>query len=193
MPRDRPLRSQATRDRILAAARRAFAAEGYERTTVRAVAADAQSNPSLVIRYYGSKAGLFAAAAKFDLRLPDLSEVPRESLGQRLVAHFLKRWEHDPSGNELVVLLRASVSHEAARARMMEIFETQLTKAVAQVCGAETAPVRAALIASQMLGIALVRYVLKLPAPRALDESVIIDQVGRTIQSYLVNALPVRP
>ena len=66
-------RSDRTRAAILAAARERFAADGYERATIRAIAADAAIDPAMVMRYFGNKEKLFAAAAEFDLRLPDLS------------------------------------------------------------------------------------------------------------------------
>src|SRR4051794_28229234 len=78
---DRPMppkprqRSSDTKARILAAAQRLFAAEGYERTTVRAIAAAAAADPALVVRYFGSKEGLFALTTAFDLRLPDMSGI----------------------------------------------------------------------------------------------------------------------
>jgi AcrR family transcriptional regulator len=87
----KPLRSQPTRDGILEAARRTFGEEGYDRTTIRSVAAAADIHPSMVMRYYGSKEGLFAAAAAFDLELPDLSKVPRREIGRTLVSHLLTR------------------------------------------------------------------------------------------------------
>ena len=81
-----------TKAAILAAARERFAADGYERTTIRAVAADVAIDPSMVMRYFGNKEGLFAAAADFDLQLPDLSGTPVEGIGSALVAHFLDRF-----------------------------------------------------------------------------------------------------
>jgi AcrR family transcriptional regulator len=87
----KPLRSQPTRDGILEAARRLFGEEGYDRTTIRSIAAAADIHPSMVMRYYGSKEGLFAAAATFDLELPDLSKVPKRDMGTTLVRHFLNR------------------------------------------------------------------------------------------------------
>src|SRR5690242_21500 len=93
--------AEATRSRILGAARRLFAAEGFERTTVRAVAAAASIDPALVLRYFGSKEQLFAAAAAFELRLPDPAISPRDRLGATLVAHFLDRWEGDPHDRAL--------------------------------------------------------------------------------------------
>ena len=71
-----PRRSDATRAAILEAARERFAADGYERATIRAIARDAGIDPSMVMRYYGNKEGLFAAASEFDLRLPALGAVP---------------------------------------------------------------------------------------------------------------------
>ena len=69
---------------ILAAARQRFAESGFERATIRAIAADANIDPSMVMRYFGSKDQLFAAAADFDLQIPDLSDVERDQLGARL-------------------------------------------------------------------------------------------------------------
>ena len=81
---------------ILAAARELFAAQGYERTTVRDIAARAEIDPALVIRYFGSKDGLFARAAVFDLRLPDLARRwTAPASGEALVRHFLDVWEGD--------------------------------------------------------------------------------------------------
>jgi AcrR family transcriptional regulator len=70
---------------ILAAARERFAESGFERATIRAIAADANIDPSMVMRYFGNKDQLFAAAAEFDLQFPDLSGVDRSELGAALV------------------------------------------------------------------------------------------------------------
>lgn len=167
----------------MAAAREHFAEHGYERATIRAIAADAGIDPALVMRYFGSKAKLFAVAAKFDLRLPDLSVLPREKIGGALVGHFLDRWENDDA---LQALLRAAVSNKVAAARMRGIFGSQLVPAVARLSGDRAlAAGRAGLVASQMLGMALARYVLRLPAVVALDRVAVIKWLGPTIQRYL--------
>src|ERR1044072_7126675 len=95
--------SAETKAVILAAAKQRFAESGYERATIRAIAADANIDPSMVMRYFGNKDQLFAAAADFDLALPDLSNADRDQLGARLVEHFMNRWERD---EVLIVLLR---------------------------------------------------------------------------------------
>jgi AcrR family transcriptional regulator len=179
-----PRRSDATRAAILAAAREQFAAGGYQAATIRSIAAAAGIDPAMVMRYFGNKEGLFAAAAEFDLQLPDLGGTPRKEIGAALVGHFLDRWEDDES---LMALLRTAVTNEAAAQRMRAIFATQLAPIVARLSG-EPRPavaVRAGLIASQILGLALCRYVLKLPPVVALKRSAIVARVGPTVQSYL--------
>ena len=180
----RPRRSDATRAAILDAARERFAKDGYERATIRAIAADAGIDPAMVMRYYGSKEKLFATAAEFDLRLPDVTAIPRSRLGTALVGHFLDRWEGDET---MLALLRASVTNEAAAERMRAIFATQLGPAAA-VLGHTPAQarLRAGLVATQMLGLALTRYVLRLPPVVALSRADIVSWLGPTIQRYLM-------
>src|SRR4051794_22954396 len=104
--RRRPKRGDEKRRRIPAAAGRRFSEEGYERTTIRVVATDASIDPSMVMRYFGSKEGLFAAAAFFDLHLPDLTVVARAKRGESLARHYLDLW--DQAGGGLHILLRAA-------------------------------------------------------------------------------------
>lgn len=181
------LRSQPTRDRILEAARRLFAQEGYDRTTIRTIATAADINPSLVVRYYGSKEQLFTAAASFELELPDLTQVPRAELGRTLVRHFIRRW--DERSEDLPALLRVAVTHEQARLRLAELFAQQVAPALAAVCGPEQLLQRAALVATQTMGLALTRYVLRFPPIVALPAEVLEEHIGATIQAYLTAAM----
>jgi AcrR family transcriptional regulator len=180
-------RSDASKAAILAAARVQFAASGYQGTTIRAVAAHAGIDPAMVMRYFGNKEGLFAAAAEFDLQLPDLSALPRGTLGVALVTHFLERWEGDEA---LMALLRAAVTIEVAAARMQAIFAAQVAPAIAKLTREPraTAAARAGLIASQLLGLALCRYVLKLPPVVGLKRAEVVRRVGATVQAYLFDA-----
>ena len=120
--------SAETKAVILAAAKERFAESGFERATIRAIAADANIDPSMVMRYFGSKDQLFAAAADFDLQIPDLSGLDPADVGARVVDYFMERWERDEA---LVVLLRSSTSNEEAANRMREIFAEQLMPAIA--------------------------------------------------------------
>ncbi|MGV0808015.1 TetR/AcrR family transcriptional regulator [Mycolicibacterium setense] len=173
-----------TKSVILAAARERFAADGYERATIRAIAGDAGIDPSMVMRYYGNKERLFAAAAEFDLELPDLAQVPHDRLGTALAAHFLERWERDEA---LLILLRAGVTNEAVAERMRTIFAAQLAPAIAKLTAhAPDTATRASLVASQVLGMALCRYVLAFGPLVEMDRQQIIDWIGPTLQRYLV-------
>jgi AcrR family transcriptional regulator len=166
---------------ILAAARERFAASGFEKATIRAIAADANIDPSMVMRYFGNKDQLFAAAADFDLAIPDLSDVETGQLGARLVEHFVNRWEQDEA---LIVLLRSGATNTEAADRMREIFSSQLLPVIAKVNPVEPQR-RAGLIATQVLGLALCRYVLRLPPVVGLSHDEVVGWLGPTVQRYL--------
>ena len=173
-----------TREAIEAAARELFAINGFERTTVREIGARAGIDPAMVIRYFGSKDALFARVARPELHLPDLAAVESDRIGETLVRHFLAQWEGEAGGGGMPILLRSAASNEEAAARLRETFAAQVFPAVARAGPAETAAMRAGLVASQLLGLALTRYVLRLPPVVALPADVIIRAVGKTIQRY---------
>jgi AcrR family transcriptional regulator len=176
-------RSLPAREAILGAARSRFATEGYDRTTVRAIAADAHVDPSMVMRYFGSKRQLFARSAEFDLRLPDLAAAPRAQVGHVLTAHLLDRWEADDG---LQILLRTATTDDDAAQRMRTIFAGQIAPQIAALTGDEAAAVtRAGLVATQALGMALCRYVLRLPPIVAMTPAEIVAWLGPTLQRYL--------
>ncbi|MGE0008058.1 MAG: TetR family transcriptional regulator [Parvibaculaceae bacterium] len=178
-------KSDATRARIIEAARERFRKEGYERTTIRKVARDAGIDPALVMRYFESKRGLFDAAMTVELRIPDLGGHPRDRLGEALITHFLNRWE-EPDDDSLQLLLRSSASNEEAAERLRLVFREQIVGMVARLRGGETdARDIAALIATQTVGLAYTRYILKLPPLVAMPRATIIRVIGATIQRYL--------
>ncbi|GAA1869931.1 TetR family transcriptional regulator [Myceligenerans crystallogenes] len=185
-------RGDATRAAILAAARERFAADGYERATVRAIAQEARIDPSMVIRYFGSKEGLFAAAVDVDLRLPDLTGVPRDELGATLVRHFLDLWETGPASAVLVAMLRVGVTNPAGAARMQQVFAEQVAP-LARIAGPagsagevpDDAPARAALVASHLLGLALTRLVLRFEPAVAMSRDDVVRWVAPAVQRYL--------
>ncbi|MFG3657466.1 TetR family transcriptional regulator [Streptomyces sp. NPDC047706] len=183
-----PRRSDATRTAILDAARERFAADGYERATIRAIARDASIDPSMVMRYYGNKEGLFAAAVAIDLKLPDLTAVPTSDVGRALVSHFLDMWEDN---EVLTALLRVGTTNQAGAERMQGIFREQLLPVARSICpDPEQVPTRAALCAMQLLGLALTRYVLRIPPATALVRPEIVAWLAPTIQRYLTAPSP---
>lgn len=177
--------SEATKAAILLAAREQFSAEGYERTTIRSVAKQADIDPAMVMRYFGNKEKLFASAAVFDLRLPDMSDVPEAERGATLVRHFINRWEADET---LMALLRAAVTYPTATDRMRAIFTEQVEPALMRFAvDPATVPRRAGLLASQMLGFALCRYILRLPPVVDMPVEEAVHWIGPTLQRYLTS------
>jgi AcrR family transcriptional regulator len=184
-----PSKSERTRAAILAAARELFAELGYERTTVRGIAARASIDPAMVMRYFGSKDGLFAEATVFDLKLPDLTAIDPLQLGRTLIAHFLAVWEGSLNQGTLTILLRAAASNDEAAAKMRSIFAGQVMPMLARVTDRSELGPRAGLISSQLLGIALCRYVLKVPPIVAMKPDLIVSSVGPTLQQYITGKL----
>ncbi|MGD0245815.1 MAG: TetR family transcriptional regulator [Streptosporangiaceae bacterium] len=184
-------RSARTRRAILDAARSAFAARGYEQTTIRAVAAAAGIDASMVMRYYGSKAGLFAAAATADLQVPDLRAVPAEGRGEALVRHLVERWEDSSRDDELILLLRTAVTSEAVAAQLQAVLARLILEPVAasDTGGAE----RGAFVGAQLLGLALCRYILRLEPLASLPAADVIAAVAPSVQRYLTGTFPTSP
>lgn len=182
-------KSKQTTARILEAARRLFAERGYERTTIRDVSALAEIDPALVMRYFGNKENLFARAADFNLELPDTARIPRPRLGRVLAEHFLHIWEDGTADGNLIILLRAAASNEGAAETLRRILRQQILPAVRSVSPGDLADIRAGLIASQMLGLALTRYVLCLPPVVQLSREQAARLLAPTLQRYFVGHL----
>jgi AcrR family transcriptional regulator len=181
-------RSEGTRRTILHAAREIFATRGYEHTTIRAVAAQAGIDASMVMRYFGSKAGLFTAAATMNLEAPDLRPVPPDQRGEALVRHFVSRWEGNLSDDSLAFLMRTAVTDPGVAEQMQATFNAVLLEPVTDL-GGPSAASRSALIVTQLLGLALCRYILRLEPLASLPLSELEPPLARTIQSYLTQPL----
>jgi AcrR family transcriptional regulator len=181
-------RSERTRRAILDAARSIFASRGYEQTTIRAVAVEAGIDASMVMRYFGSKAGLFTAAAIVSLDPPDLRSVPASRRAALLVRHFLDRWEDGPSADSLVLLLRAAVTDEAVAAQLQASFNEMVAGPVAAL-GVGDAGRRSALISAQLIGIAISRYILLREPLASMPIDNIVADITPSIQRYLTAPL----
>jgi AcrR family transcriptional regulator len=178
-------KSERTRATILEAASQIFASNGYERTTIRDIASAASIDPAMVIRYFGSKDELFARIAVFDLRLPDPGTIEPSRLGEVLVRHFLDIWEGDEGNSGMAVLLRSAASNDFALQKLREVFAGQVMPVLARIEGPLNPGDRAALVATQLLGLAFSRYVIKLQPVVALPQDLIVRELGRTLQAYL--------
>src|SRR4029453_10163492 len=183
-------KSDRTRAAILDAAQKLFAQHGHGRTTVRDIAAKASIDPALVIRYFGSKDELFLRAAAFDLRMPDLSKVKRSQIGDTLIRRFLELGE---GFTGMTVLLRSAASNDYAAGRWGELLGARFVPGVAGVGGRAEAAGRAGLVASQLLGLALCRYILKIPPVAEMSAEQIVKHIGPTIQRYASGKRSIRP
>jgi AcrR family transcriptional regulator len=185
---ENPRRRDATTTRadLLSAARRNFSEFGFDRVSLRTIAAEVGVDPALVIRYFGTKAHLFAEAAEFDLHLPSLRGVPREELADVLLPRFFEVWE-DPDGGFLS-LLRASTTSQRASERMLELFAEQVAPTFAEIA-VDRPRERAALFGSQVLGLAMARYVLCVPPIVAMTRAELQQWVAPVLRRYLFEPL----
>jgi AcrR family transcriptional regulator len=182
-------RSAGTRRAILQAARSAFAAHGYDKTTIRSVAGAAGIDASMVMRYFGSKAGLFAAAATADLAVPDLRAAPAAQRGEVLVRHVVERWEDAAHDDELILLLRTAVNSDAVATQVHAVLGQLITEPIAAL-GATDASERGAFIGTQLLGLALCRYILRLEPLASLPAANVVAIVAPSVQHYLDDPIP---
>ncbi|MEV1175019.1 TetR family transcriptional regulator [Nonomuraea sp. NPDC049784] len=153
----RRTRAQQRRDteaRILAAARETFAELGYERTTIRAVAAAAGVNAGLVMHYFGTKEELFARAARLEPH-----ELPPGDPAEALLAVLRKRLEGQPVAS--LVVLRSMLTHAEAADGFREA-ATEWLERIEAAIPAGDADLRAGLISAIMTGVVVDRYLLKL-------------------------------
>lgn len=179
----RPRDAAATREALLEAARARFGEQGYDGTTIRAVAADVGVDAALVIRYFGSKEGLFRRSADLDLRLPDLTGVRAGDLARVLVDRFFAVWEDDAT---FLALLRASTTSEVAAAAMRDVFSRQVAPALASVTD-DRADERAALVGATVLGFAVARYVLRVPPLVSMSREDAQTWLGPVLRHYLLD------
>ena len=177
-------RSEGTRRAILAAARATFAARGYERATIRAVAAQAGVDASMVMRYFGSKEGLFATAVTLDMQVPDLRSVPASRRGELLVRCFMSRWEAPVHADDVIALLRTAVTSETVAGQLQGVLGPLIIEPIAAL-GDEHAAERGAFIATQLLGLALCRYILRLEPLASLPGDDVVAAVAPSVQRYL--------
>ncbi|WBB67316.1 TetR family transcriptional regulator [Micromonospora sp. WMMD812] len=184
-----------TREAILGAARAAFAERGFDAASIRAIAAAAGVDPALVHHYFGSKDQLFLAAmrAPVDPRelLPTVLAGDRDGLGERLVRMFLGVWD-SPAGSAGVALLRSAVSNEWTARLLREFLTTQVLRRVLDHLDVDPAelPLRGSLVASQLIGLAMMRHVIRLEPVASAAPETLVATVGPTVQRYLTGELP---
>jgi AcrR family transcriptional regulator len=179
-----------TRAEILAAARHCFAEAGYDRTTIRQIAAHAGVDAALVHRRFGSKLDLFLTA----VGLPDdLTELlasvlagSRDGLGERVVRAFVELWDNAPlQAASFTGLIRLAAGDQDGATLLSGYLRTNLAAALAHSLGVSDAERRVALVGSQLLGIGVVRYVLRLEPLATAEPETIAAELGWAVQRLL--------
>jgi AcrR family transcriptional regulator len=185
----RPAGESRSRQAILRAARSSFATRGYDRTTIRGVAATARVDPALVHHYFGTKDRLFTAAMQFPIEPEVVAETVLgegvESAGERLVRLLLAVWGSPENRQPLLGLLRSAVTNPQAARMLREFVSRALLGRIAPALGREDARLRVALVGSQVIGLAILRYVIRVEPLASATEAELVAAVGPRFQDYL--------
>ncbi|MEU7742230.1 TetR family transcriptional regulator [Nonomuraea sp. NPDC049158] len=184
--------SPPTRASILEAAVASFTAQGYGQTTIRAVARAAGVDPALVMHFFGSKEGLFRAAIEHSMPVRLMAEALHgdpEHIGERLVTRYLSLWEHPAHGPRLIAILQAAAATPAAADLVTNLTRVDLLGPLAERLPGDHAEIRALLAASQLVGMAMFRYVLKVDPLASLPVDRVAALVAPNVQRYLTGTL----
>ncbi|MGW1216529.1 TetR/AcrR family transcriptional regulator [Streptomyces sp. NPDC002499] len=179
-----------TRDRILAAAREEFSARGYDKTSVRAIAKAADVDSALVHHYFGTKEQVFEAAIAVALapaaNAPEaVADGPLEDVGERLTRFIFGVWENPVTRTPLLAIVRSAVNNEAAATVFRRLVVAQVLGRVAAQLEVPDAELRAELAGAQLVGIAMLRYVIKVEPLASADVEQVIARVAPVVQGHL--------
>ncbi|MET9490549.1 TetR family transcriptional regulator [Nocardia sp. NPDC006630] len=175
---------------VLESARRLFTERGFDQTSIRAIAADADVNPALVITYFGSKEALFREIVS-DLRLrDDVLPGELEGLGARLARRYVERWEHMSADDPWQALLRSAMTHAPSEQIMRSVLDVQLATPLRAIFGDEgTGPSRNALVRCLLIGTIMERYVFRFEPACSLPAAQFEEVLGNTLQFVITGAI----
>jgi AcrR family transcriptional regulator len=182
-----------TRAELLDAARVEFAQRGYEGATVRVIADRAGVDPAMVNHWFGGKEALFSEALQLPVNPAEVMTAimpgDPERLGERIVGQFLTIWDQT-GGGPMATILRSIASHDDAARMLREFIGNVMVKRIVATVAPDRPDLRAGLVGSQLFGMGLVRYVLKLEPLASADHATVISAVAPTLQRYLTGPLP---
>ncbi|GAA1167454.1 TetR/AcrR family transcriptional regulator [Microbacterium oxydans] len=187
--RGRPRGVSDSRARIIASAVDDFGEKGYDGATIRSIAARAGVDSALVHHYFGTKADLFAEAVGIPLRpdidVPGILAGPRDEVGERLIRYVLEAFEQPEVRRRGVMLLRTAIGSRVTTPLLAGFLSRELLSRISRSLDVDDADLRASLVASQIAGMLIARYVLKLPALAAAPVEDLVARLGPTVQRYL--------
>jgi AcrR family transcriptional regulator len=188
----RPRGRTDTRNVIVAAARHLFADAGYDKTSVRDVAAAAGVDPAMIRHYFGSKAELFRATMGWPFKAADIAarvtSGGRGEIGERLTRVFFEAWEQPDSRAPLLAILRGAATHDESANLVRQFIQGEVYSHIAAGLGGPDAELRIDLAMSQLLGIAYLRHILQVEPIASAPVDDLIDRVAPVITSHLAYA-----
>jgi AcrR family transcriptional regulator len=175
---------------VLAAAKKRFAADGYEKTTLRAIARDARVDPSMVLYLFGSKADLFRESLRLildpDALVAALTGDDDPDIGTRMLRTYLKMWETPDTADSMRAMLQSATSNSDAQEAFRGFMQNYVLTAVSGALGGgEHARLRAMLAASNLVGTAMLRYVMEVPPLATLSADEVVRLIAPTVTRYL--------
>jgi AcrR family transcriptional regulator len=181
-----------TREAILEAARGEFATHGFDRATIRGIAAVADVDSALVLHYFGCKAQLFGDAISIPMEPAEIVRrfgADRGGVGATMVRFFLEGWEKGENRRQLVALLRSAMTNDDALERVREYLDRRVFGPVTRELALPDGELRATLVGSQLIGLAMMRYVARIEplASASLDD--LVAAIGPSVQRYLTGDL----
>jgi len=183
-------------EQIVTVARSSFAEHGYASTSMRSVANDAGVDPRLIGYYFSSKRALLEAClippTGFVEGVARVTSSDLPTRGRSLVRFLLSSWERPDSAEVLRSILLTAAHEPVALERLRQIIHGSLINAVAANLGDNERVLRGGLIATQMLGLAMTRYVWRIEPIASLPDDDVIDYIAPTIQRYLTDELKPR-
>ena len=181
-----------SRDAVLSAAKERFATEGYEKTTLRAIAKDAHVDPSMVLYLFGSKEKLFRESLRLiidpEVLVAALTGASDEDpdIGTRMVRTYLRIWETPDTAATMRAMLQSATSNSHAHDAFRGFMQNYVLTAVSGVLGGgEHARLRATLAASQLVGTAVLRYIIEVPPLATLSAEEVVALIAPTVTRYL--------
>ncbi len=182
------------RSAILAAAKRAFADGGYERTTIRGVARVAGVDPALIHHYFGNKRQLFVDAMDLPANPAAIIEglvesADPEELGELMIRYMLNVWDNEEDRAPLVAIVRTAMSDDQAATMVREFATKEILGVIVKAARSDEQELRVTLLASQVFGLLIMRYIIKLEPLASTDAATVAAAIGPTFQRYLTGPI----
>jgi AcrR family transcriptional regulator len=185
-----------SRQAILAAARRLFAAQGFNGTSLRAIAAEAGVDAALIVHFFGTKARLLTAAVEWPFdpeeAMAEVYAAGRENVGEAFARLVLRTWGREGDRNLIVTVLRAAAVEPEAAALLRQFVQHELFPPLLRRLGSSQPDVRGNLASAQVIGLGMARHVIGLEPLASMDEEEVVAWVAPALQRYLTGPLPAR-